>query len=260
MKILQRFERFICIVLLLGLWELVCVSGLVNPVRIPPPHRIFLAIVELFNRGLPAGHLLHRHCLESLMRVGLGFIAALGIGLPLGLVLGRSERLRTLFTPVIELVRPIPPLAWIPLAILWFGIGLQSAAFIIFLGCFFPIVLNTVSGVLTVDRTLIDAARVCGADDRRILTRVLLPGAWPSVCTGMRIGLGIGWMTLVAAEFTGVKSGYGLGYMIMTARDIQRPDYVLAGMALIGGVGFLLDMILQRLQHHIISIRKPSEV
>ncbi len=258
MKISQRYERFICIVLLLGLWELVCTSSLVNPVRVPPPHRIILAVVELMLRGLPAGHLLHRHCLESLMRVGCGFIAALAIGLPLGLVLGRFRRLRNLCTPVIELLRPIPPLAWIPLAILWFGIGLQSAAFIIFLGCFFPIVLNTVSGVLTVDRTLIDVARVCGADDRRIFTHVLLPGAWPSVCTGMRIGLGIGWMTLVAAEFTGVKSGYGLGYMIMTARDIQRPDYVLAGMALIGMVGFCLDMLLQKLQQRIIAIRRPS--
>jgi ABC-type nitrate/sulfonate/bicarbonate transport system permease component len=257
MKIPQRFERYACIALLLCVWELASASGLVNPVRIPPPHRLVLALVELFSRGLPAGHLLHRHCLESLMRVGCGFFAALVIGLPLGLLLGRSGRLRELCTPVIELLRPIPPLAWIPLAILWFGIGLKSAAFIIFLGCFFPIVLNTVSGVLTVDRTLIDAARVCGADDRRIFTRVLLPGAWPSVCTGMRIGLGIGWMTLVAAEFTGVKSGYGLGYMIMTARDIQRPDYVLAGMALIGVVGFGLDMLLQILQQRIIATRTP---
>ncbi|MBM4309674.1 MAG: ABC transporter permease [Deltaproteobacteria bacterium] len=257
MKIPQRFERFACIALLLGLWELLCAAGAVSPVLIPPPHRIVQAMLELLLNGLPAGHLLHRHCLESLLRVAVGFAAALAAGLPLGLVLGRSERLRNLCTPVIELLRPIPPLAWIPLAILWFGIGLQSAAFIIFLGCFFPIVLNTVSGVVTVDGILIDAARVCGADDRRIFTRVLLPAAWPSVCTGMRIGLGIGWMTLVAAEFTGVKSGYGLGYMIMTARDIQRPDYVLAGMALIGVVGFFLDVLLQRLQQRIVATRTP---
>ena len=255
MKIPQRFERFLCIALFLGLWELVCAVGLVNPVRIPPPHSIVLAMVELVSRGLPAGYLLHRHCLESLVRVGCGFLAALAVGLPVGLALGRSKRLRELCTPLIELLRPIPPLAWIPLAILWFGIGLQSAAFIIFLGCFFPIVLNTVSGVLTVDKSLIEAARVCGADDRRIFMHVLLPGAWPSVCTGMRIGLGIGWMTLVAAEFTGVKSGYGLGYMIMTARDIQRPDYVLAGMALIGIVGFGLDLLLQGVQQRIIATR-----
>ncbi len=260
MAIPQRYERIVCIALLLGMWELVSAAGLVNPVLIPPPHRIVQAMLELLLNGLPAGKLLHRHCLESLLRVAAGFAAALAAGLPLGLALGRSARLRTLCTPLIEIVRPIPPLAWIPLAILWFGIGLQSAAFIIFLGCFFPIVLNTVTGVLTVDAILIDAARVCGADDRRIFTRVLLPAAWPSVCTGMRIGLGIGWMTLVAAEFTGVKSGYGLGYMIMTARDIQRPDYVLAGMALIGVVGFLLDMLLQALQQRVIATREPRAV
>jgi len=255
MKIAERYERPVCIALLIGVWELLCASGLVNPVLIPPPHRIVMAIGELLVRGLPAGHLLHRHCLESLLRVSTGFIVATAAALPLGLVLGRSARLRNLCTPVIELMRPIPPLAWIPLAILWFGIGLKSAAFIIFLGCFFPIVLNTISGVVTVDPLLIDAARVCGADDRRMFVRVLLPAAWPSVCTGMRIGLGIGWMTLVAAEFTGVKSGYGLGYMIMTARDIQRPDYVLAGMVLIGVVGYLLDMLLQMLQQGFIRTR-----
>lgn len=259
MRIPHRLERFACIVLLLLLWECVCAIGWLNSVTVPPPHMIVLAMAELLIQGLPSGHLLHRHCLASLLRVGCGFIAALAVGLPLGLALGSSKRLHEFFTPVIELLRPIPPLAWIPLAILWFGIGLQSASFIIFLGCFFPIVLNTVSGVLTVDRTLIDAARVCGADDRRIFTRVLLPAAWPSISTGMRIGLGIGWMTLVAAEFTGVKSGYGLGYMIMTARDIQRPDYVLAGMALIGVVGFCLDMTLQKIQQHIIATRTQNE-
>jgi ABC-type nitrate/sulfonate/bicarbonate transport system permease component len=153
-----------------------------------------------------------------------------------------------MLTPVIETIRPIPPLAWIPLAILWFGIGLKSAAFIIFLGCFFPIYLSTISGVLSVDRILIDAARTLGAKEKDIFLKVLIPAATPSIYTGVRIGMGIGWMTLVAAEFTGVKSGYGLGYMIMTARDIQRPDFVIAGMATIGLVGYLLDLLLRYME------------
>jgi len=147
--------------------------------------------------------------------------------------------------PIIEIIRPIPPLAWIPLSILWFGIGLKSAVFIIFLGCFFPIVLSTISGVLSVDKVLIDAAKTLGAQEREIFYKVLLPGSFPSIYTGLRIAMGIGWMTLVAAEFTGVKSGYGVGYMIMTARDIQRPDYILAGMVTIGLIGFLLDLLLR---------------
>jgi ABC-type nitrate/sulfonate/bicarbonate transport system permease component len=175
-------------------------------------------------------------------------VLALVVAIPLGIVCGWSRLLRDMLTPVIETVRPIPPLAWIPLAILWFGIGLRSAAFIIFLGCFFPILLSTISGVLSVDPVLISAAKTLGATPRQIFYKVLLPGATPSIFTGLRIGLGIGWMTLVAAEFTGVKSGYGLGYMIMTARDIQRPDLVIAGMAVIGFTGFLLDTVLRRLE------------
>jgi ABC-type nitrate/sulfonate/bicarbonate transport system permease component len=144
--------------------------------------------------------------------------------------------------PLFELIRPIPPLAWIPIAILWFGIGIKSAAFIIFLGAFFPILLNTISGVLTIPTILIEAARTLHAKKKDIFVKVLLPGAVPSIFVGMRIGIGIGWMTLVAAEFTGVKEGYGLGYMIMTARDIQRPDEILAGMLIIGVIGLLIDI------------------
>jgi ABC-type nitrate/sulfonate/bicarbonate transport system permease component len=144
--------------------------------------------------------------------------------------------------PLFEVVRPIPPLAWIPIAILWFGIGIKSAAFIIFLGAFFPILLNTISGVQSIHPILVEAARTLHAKEKDIFLKVLLPGAVPSIFVGMRIGIGIGWMTLVAAEFTGVKEGYGLGYMIMSARDIQRPDEILAGMLVIGIMGLLIDM------------------
>jgi ABC-type nitrate/sulfonate/bicarbonate transport system permease component len=156
--------------------------------------------------------------------------------------MGWSGKLLNMIRPVIEVVRPIPPLAWIPIAILWFGIGIKSAAFIIFLGAFFPILLNTISGVLSIHPLLIEAARTLHAKEKDIFLKVLFPGTVPSIFVGMRIGIGIGWMTLVAAEFTGVKEGYGLGYMIMTARDIQRPDEILAGMLVIGIIGLLIDI------------------
>ena len=155
--------------------------------------------------------------------------------------MGWSKKRREILNPMIEIVRPVPPLAWIPIAILWFGIGIKSAAFIIFLGVFFPVLLNTVSGVLSVNPRLLDAARSLGADKKDIFLKVLIPASIPSIFTGMRIGIGIGWMTLVAAEFTGIKEGYGLGYMIMTARDIQRPDEILAGMLVIGLIGLGID-------------------
>jgi ABC-type nitrate/sulfonate/bicarbonate transport system permease component len=167
--------------------------------------------------------------------------------------MGWSKKLKMFLTPFVEVIRPVPPLAWIPLAIIWFGIGIKSAAFIIFLGAFFPILLNTVSGVLMVDVRLVEATVVLGARERHLLMKVLAPGSLPSIWTGLRIGLGIAWMTLVAAEFTGVKSGYGLGYLIMIARDIQRSDLVVAGMVTIGLIGYGLDMVLRNVEKRLLK-------
>jgi ABC-type nitrate/sulfonate/bicarbonate transport system permease component len=245
MKILNKRNRLVFPLILLVLWQGFSALGIFPPSKIPSPLQILLGIRQLILTGLPPGNNLITHCFESLLRVASGFALAAIMAIPLGIMLGWSRVIRDMLTPVIETIRPIPPLAWIPLAILWFGIGLQSAAFIIFLGCFFPILLSTISGVLSVDRILIDAAKTLGANEREVFLKVLVPGATPSIFTGLRIGLGIGWMTLVAAEFTGVKSGYGLGYMIMVARDIQRPDLIIAGMATIGLVGFMLDEMLR---------------
>jgi ABC-type nitrate/sulfonate/bicarbonate transport system permease component len=156
---------------------------------------------------------------------------------------------------MVELIRPIPPLAWIPIAILWFGIGNSSAAFIIFLGAFFPILLNATAGVLAIDPLLIEAAHTLNAKDKDIFFKVLVPGSIPSILTGMRIGAGIAWMTLVAAEFTGVKQGFGLGYMIMTARDIQRSDEIVAGMLVIGLIGTAIDKCLRIIERCIVKWR-----
>ncbi len=241
--------------LLLVLWQVASSSGFLPANKIPSPIQIVFGIKELAFYGLPPGNSLFLHCFESLLRVSSGFLLALVIAVPLGIVIGWFPLLRNMLTPVIETIRPIPPLAWIPLAILWFGIGFQSAAFIIFLGCFFPILLSTISGVLSVEKRLIEAAKTLGASEKNIFLQVLIPGATPSIFTGTRIGIGIGWMTLVAAEFTGVKSGYGLGYMIMVARDIQRPDFVVAGMATIGLLGYLLDVGVRGLEARILRWR-----
>ncbi len=255
MSFLKSSEKYIFPFLLLVLWQVLCSAGVLPAGKIPSPVDILSALKDLAMFGLPNGYYLVYHCTHSLLRVFSGFVLAFVVAVPLGIVLGWSGFLRNMLTPVIETIRPIPPLAWIPLAILWFGIGLKSATFIIFLGCFFPVLLSTVSGVVSVDRILVEAAKTLGAREREIFTKVLLPGATPSIFTGLRIGLGIGWMTLVAAEFTGVKSGYGLGYMIMTARDIQRPDLVIAGMAVIGLVGFCLDYMLRLLEKKALNWR-----
>lgn len=236
-------------------WEALGAAGIVPENRLPPPTHVLGGLAELVSRGLPPGSSLPGHCIASLRRVLSGIGAALVVGIPLGLLMGRSARLRTLVNPFVEILRPIPPLAWVPLAILWLGIGDGSAVFIIFLGAVFPILLNTVSGVLSIERGQVEAAVVLGASKRDLFVKVLAPGALPAIITGARIAVGVGWMTLVAAEFTGVKSGYGLGYMIMTARDIQRADQIVAGMLVIGLIGYAMDALIRAVERRLLRWR-----
>jgi len=238
----MKRDHFLIPLILIVVWQGLSSIQVIPPYKLPSPVEIVLGFKDLLVVGVPPGHLLHNHMLYSLYRVALGYAAASLLAIPLGLLMGWSAKLLKLIRPLIEVIRPIPPLAWIPIAILWFGIGIKSAAFIIFLGAFFPILLNTISGVLSIQPILIEAARTLHAKEKDIFLKVLFPGTIPSIFVGMRIGIGIGWMTLVAAEFTGVKEGYGLGYMIMTARDIQRPDEILAGMLVIGVIGLLIDI------------------
>ena len=240
---------------LLLVWQAVSWGGIVPAFQLPSPAGILQGVIETARDGMPPGRLLHLHLFYSLQRVFYGYTAALVLAVPLGLLMGWSVRVRNLLEPTVELIRPIPPLAWIPIAILWFGIGIKSAAFIIFLGAFFPILLNTSAGAGGTDPILLEAAQTLNAKKSDVFLKVLLPSAAPSIFTGMRIGLGIGWMTLVAAEFTGVREGYGLGYLIMTARDIQRPDVIMAGMAVIGLVGWSIDEGLRTVERRLLRWR-----
>ena len=249
----MKLMGYITPLVLILVWQSLSYFGVIPGNKLPSPIEIIFGFKDLLLVGLPPGYLLHNHLIYSLYRVFLGYAIAASVAIPLGIFMGWSERLRRILNPLIEIVRPIPPLAWVPISILWFGIGIKSAAFIIFLGIFFPILLNTISGVLLIDPILVAAARTLNASDKDIFLKVMIPGAVPSIFLGMRIGLGIGWMTLVAAEFTGVKEGYGLGYMIMTARDIQRPDEILAGMLVIGVIGLLIDIGLRATESRTIS-------
>jgi ABC-type nitrate/sulfonate/bicarbonate transport system permease component len=248
-------RRMIPLLLVVVVWQILSSAGVIPAFKLPSPLQVLRGLQDLVTLGMPPGHQLHWHIYHSLLRVFWGYLAALVVAIPLGIAMGWSRSLSAALEPIMEMLRPIPPLAWIPIAILWFGIGNRSAAFIIFLGAFFPILLNTVSGVRTIDPLLIEAARTLNATRRFIFLKVLLPGAFPSIFTGLRIGLGIGWMTLVAAEFTGVRQGYGLGYMIMTARDIQRPDQIVAGMAVIGAIGLCIDVGLNFLERVLLNWR-----
>jgi ABC-type nitrate/sulfonate/bicarbonate transport system permease component len=247
--------RYLPVLGVLVIWQMLSSSGIIPGNRLPSPVTILHGFTELAMEGLPPGYTLTGHCIASLKRVLSGVAIALVTALPLGMMMGYWARARDLLSPFVEMIRPVPPLAWVPLAILWFGIGDKASSFIIFLGAFFPILLNAITGVVSVNKSFIESSIILGAKRGALFTKVLMPGAMPSIITGIRIALGIGWMTLVAAEFTGVKSGYGLGYMIMTARDIQRPDQIIAGMAVIGVIGYTMDLVIRKIENRILRWR-----
>jgi NitT/TauT family transport system permease protein len=225
---------------LVGLWWVaVTVTG--SPI-IPTPWQVVLGIAELARQGL-----LLDHVTASLARVAGGYGAAVVLGIPLGMAMGWFPGLFDALNPLIQLLRPISPIAWIPLAILWFGIGDLSPVFLIFLASFFPIVVNTTAGVHTIERQYIRAATNFGVRGFDLLRLVILPAALPHVIVGMRISLGVAWLVVVAAEMIALSSG--LGFLIMDSRNAgNRYDLVVAGMVLIGVTGLLLDGLMRRLE------------
>ena len=179
----MRLDRYILLLILFVLWQGLSSLGIIGGTLLPSPVDILLGLKDLLIVGMPPGYLLPYHILYSLIRVALGFALAAVLGIPLGLLIGWSDRMRRMVSPIIEMIRPIPPLAWIPIAILWFGIGMKSAAFIIFLGAFFPIVLNTVSGALSINPIFFEAMRTLNATSADIFLRWWfrdrpLPSSW----------------------------------------------------------------------------------
>ena len=242
-RALVRISRLWLLVAFVVVWELVSIFGQrINPqldVMMPPPTAVISAASDLMARGV-----LFTHIFDSLYRVLLAVGAATALGVPLGLAMGWSPRFRFVVDPLLEFIRPIPPLAWIPLSILWFGIGDVQIVYIIFLAAFFPIVLNSLAGARDVDPYLVRAGLSLGAGPRELFLSVVLPAALPHIFTGMRVGLGIGWMALVAGELVAAPSG--LGYMINNARTLFRSDYILLGMVLIGILGLVLDYLMRQ--------------
>jgi ABC-type nitrate/sulfonate/bicarbonate transport system permease component len=178
----------------------------------------------------------------SVFRVVCAWSLAALVAVPLGFAMGRWQRLERVLDPVVELFRPISPLAWIPLAILWFGIDEGGKIFVIFIGTFFPILLNTIAGAKSIDPVLIRAGRILGcADDASLFRKVVLPAALPQVIVGLRISFGTGWAAIIAAELVAARSG--LGYLISNGMEVLRSDYVLVGMVTIGVLGVLFDAV-----------------
>ncbi len=229
------------LLLLVGGWQLLSTRNPQVALMLPAPTVVLHGGISLFRQGL-----LQQDVMASLERVAVAVGFACLIGFPLGMLIGASRAAAWLLEPIVDFFRPIPPLAWIPLSILWFGITNAQNEFIIFLAAFFPIVLNTREGVRDVEPKLLRAARTLGAGPLAIAGTVVLPSALSSMFVGLRVGVGIAWMALVAGEL--VASTSGLGYLISQGRLLFRSDYIVVGMLMIGVIGLALDALTQLIQ------------
>lgn len=243
-------------VLLLAAWEGIARAGWVSPLVLPGPSAVLLRWIAYATPLEPraegqawlawalSGELPH-DALASLRRVLGGFAIGAGLALPLGLLMGARPLAHDLMNPVVQVLRPIPPIAFIPLAILWFGLGDPPAYFLISLGAFFPVLVNTIAGVRNVDAIYLRAARNLGAGEWAIFRRVMIPAAMPYILAGVRIGIGVAFIVVIVAEMIAVNSG--LGYRILEAREYFWSDKVIAGMISIGLAGLGIDLGMTRL-------------
>lgn len=210
---------------------------------LPGPLETLGGIADLVRHGL-----ILKYVVASLFRVTWGFVLAAVLAIPLGLAIGWNRRAEMAFNPLIQTLRPISPLAWIPVAILWFGVGDMAAIFLIFVGCFLPLIVTAVNAVRSVPAVYINAGRNFGLSQFDLLRRVLYPAVVPQLIIGLRITLGVAWLVVVAAEMIAVDSG--LGFLIVDARNAgNRYDLVVAGMVLIGVIGLILDTAMGSLEH-----------
>lgn len=269
---LQKLKEFahgsLVPVLLLILWEAGSRFGLFSEVLLPSPTAVaikwwaYLLPLQPQEAGqsylawLVSGEMLH-DAYSSLFRVVAGFLIGAALALPLGLLMGASTRIYALFNPLMQILRPIPPIAYIPLAILWFGLGNPPSFFLIAIGAFFPVLMNTIAGVRQVDGIFLRAARNLGVNQWTMFTRVILPAATPYILAGVRIGIGTAFIVVIVSEMIAVNDG--LGFRILEAREFMWSDKIIAGMITIGLLGLAIDTAVSRLNNHLLRWHRGLE-
>lgn len=234
---------------LLWLWWAVTSAGLIEPLFLPSPQAVLTRGWQLLGEGYMNASL-WQHLGASLGRIGLGLLAAVVTAVPLGIAIGRNRIARGIFDPLIEFYRPIPPLAYLPLIVIWCGIGELSKVLLIYLAIFAPVAIATATGVRNVDPTKLRAAQSLGATPAQLVRHVILPSALPDILTGIRIGLGVGWSTLVAAEL--IAATEGLGFMVQSAAQFLVTDVVILGILVIALIAFALELGLRALQRKLV--------
>ena len=239
-------EYVILVLAILVVWYVMGYMDLLNPVVMPKISKIGLTFAKLWNKGD-----LLKHCGISLGRVLRGYGISVICGVTLGIFIGLNRHMERITQLLIQIIKPIPPIAWIPLVILWFGIGESGKTFLIFLGGFFTILVNVVDGIKQTDKKLIEVSKVMETPFLKKIFKLIIPSAAPNIFTGLRTGLASCWMCVVAAEL--VSSTTGLGYMIMDARQYGQTDIVIVGMIGIGIIGKIMDSILKFIERKIIK-------
>jgi NitT/TauT family transport system permease protein len=243
----RRVERGLVPAALLIGWEIFSRSGILPAALLPAPSQVLLAWADWIfgtdgNTQTYSGHWLFDTA-ASASRVFAGFGLATFFGVTLGMAIGWSRTTEKLIEPVLQILRPVPPVSWIPLAIIWFGIANKPAIFLVFLGSFFPVLLSTIHGVKTCDRNLLRAGAMTGGTPGKLLRHIVFPAALPSIFSGLRIAIGSAWMLTVTAEMVAVKSG--VGYVLWDSYYFLRYDIVIAAMISIGLLGFLSDFAIK---------------
>jgi NitT/TauT family transport system permease protein len=236
--------------LLLGWW--LGTRGLAYSL-IPPPMEVATEMVDLAVGGInddAFSNMLLTNLIASASRVYGAFLLACVLALPMGMLIGRLQTARALLDPMLQMLRPVPVTAWLPLSMIVFGLGPKSAFFLVALGAFYPILVNTIFGVRNVEPRLFEAAAMLGTKPAAMFPRVVLPAALPSIFTGLRLGLGFSWVVIVVGEMTGVPTG--LGAMIMDARQLSRTEIIIDGMIVIGAAGYLSDRAVMALGHRLL--------
>lgn len=238
---MTKFRKLINIVIGLGLlligWEAVVLTGKYEPSLLPSPLMVLKGIKELIENGT-----FFTHIKVSLFRFFIGYSAAVILAIILGIILGWFQKIWDVIDPIVQVLRPISPVAWFPFIVLWLGIGDIPAIAIIFIAAFFPVLLSTVSAVKKTDKTYLKVARNFGIKQPFVLTKIILPAAFPNIVTGLHLALGSAWIFLVSGEMVGAQSG--LGYLIMDARNSLRTDLLLSAIIMIGVLGLLLDKLI----------------
>lgn len=239
----------ISLISFLLVWEFVTQIGWIKPLFLPSPSRVLATGYSM----LIEGNLLI-HVMESTRRVLVGFFLAVIVALPLGILLGNSRKLKAVFDPIVSIIRPLPSMAWIPLSLLWLGIGEEQKYTIVFMGSVAPALLYTIDATRNVDPLLIKAARNFGASKLTVMREVILPGAMPSIFSGMKVVLGLSWTTVISAEL--VAANEGLGFLIMNGQEYFMTDVVLLGMVMISFTVMVIDIFLNWVEKVIMPWRE----